>query len=126
MKCHRGGSSEGLMAFNGCSLAEVRGDYVWGGTVLSGEPNWKHLRNLKKEQLHELRHELVVDVCCNYVHTCSVGLLILLGKALAGVPAAVDQAPRWIKINDGPFMIWKKLGNLDKPIKGCKISFDVF
>lgn len=50
MKCHRGGSSEGLMAFNGCSLAEVRGDYVWGGggTVLSGEPNWKHLRKLKK------------------------------------------------------------------------------
>lgn len=33
MKCHRGGSSEGLMAFNGCSLAEVRGDYVWGGEL---------------------------------------------------------------------------------------------
>lgn len=121
----RGGSSEGLMAFNGCSLAEVNGALPFGGEgelCCQGNQignilgNWKRTtsgvtsgvtrcRCLLRLCFHLQRWTSDFAWCLTRGAPCHIQSFSL-GKALAGVPAAVDQAPRWI--NDGPFMIWKK------------------
>ena len=92
------------------SMDAVLQRLLGGNCVLSGEPNLEtSSRKLKKRTTSGVTVMLLVDVCCDYVET-PAGLdlllisLMVLDKAMAGVPAAVDQAQR--SINGGPF-IWK-------------------